>query len=97
MTHLELRREITFFSLKIAMPLGRHICGGRIPHLPNDIGFDDVRHFKAPASQIKCKVSQKHALHLSEMHCDLILIRVQFVLRWMFIFLKYTKQWSVNS
>ena len=46
------------------MPLGRHICGGRIPHLPNDIGFDDVRHFKAPASQIKCKVSQKHALHL---------------------------------
>ena len=51
MAHLECRREITICLLKMVMSLRRQIGLGRISHLPNDIRFDGVVHFKALAAQ----------------------------------------------
>ena len=50
----------------MAMPPRRQIGGGKIPHLPNDIRFDGVVHFKVPSGQGRCKLCQKNTRYVCQ-------------------------------
>ena len=66
MTHLEFWREIKICLLQMDMLLRRQIGGRRISQLPNDIRFDGVGHFKAPAAQVRCNVCQKNTRYICQ-------------------------------